>query len=96
MRVLRSHSPSLKLRLRRSVPNPSIIPGHGQPVSNRSALRDFRDMLVGVRANIVALKKNRYSLDAIVAAKPTAAYDAKWGNFVINPALFTKLVCEGT
>ena len=23
-----------------------IIPGHGQPVSNRSALKDFRDMLV--------------------------------------------------
>ena len=29
-------------------------------------------------------------------AKPTAAYDAKWGNSVISPALFTKLVFEGT
>ena len=53
-------------------------------------------MLVGVRANVAALKKSRYSLDAIVAAKPTAAYDARWGNFVISPALFTKLVYEGT
>ena len=30
-----------------------------------------------------------------VAAKPTAAYDAKWGQFVINPPFFTKLVYEG-
>ena len=73
-----------------------IIPGHGQPVSNRSELRDFRDMLVGVRSNVAALKENGHSLEAIVSAKPTAAYDAKWGNSVISPALFTKLVFEGT
>ena len=30
-----------------------------------------------------------------VAAKPTAAHDAKWGNFVIDPGFFTKLVYEG-
>ena len=72
-----------------------IIPGHGQPVSNRSELRDFRDMLVGIRANVAALKRSRHSLEAIVAARPTAAYDARWGNFVIGPDLFTKLVHEG-
>ena len=73
-----------------------VIPGHGQPVSDRSELRAFRDMLVGVRSNVAALKKNGHSLEAIVSAKPTAAYDAKWGNSVISPALFTKLVFEGT
>ena len=41
------------------------------------------------------LKTQEHSLDAIIAAKPTAAYDAKWGQFVITPALFTKLVYEG-
>ena len=35
------------------------------------------------------------ALEDTVAAKPTAAYDAKWGRFVIDPALFTKLVYEG-
>ena len=73
-----------------------IVPGHGSPISNRSELRDFRDMLVGIRANVAALKKSGQTLEAIVAAKPTAAYDAKWGNFVITPALFTRLVYEGT
>ena len=27
--------------------------------------------------------------------KPTAAYDAKWGQFVVDPPFFTKLVYEG-
>ena len=72
-----------------------IIPGHGPPVSDRSQLRDYRDMLVGIRGNVAALKKQGRSLEETVAAKPTASYDAKWGNFVITPALFTKLVYEG-
>ena len=33
--------------------------------------------------------------DETVAAKPTAAFDAKWGNFVIDPGFFTRLVYEG-
>ncbi len=52
-------------------------------------------MLVAIRSNVASLKKSGHSLEAIVAAKPTAAFDAKWGNFVIGPALFTKLVYEG-
>jgi hypothetical protein len=50
---------------------------------------------VGIRENVATLKRQGRSLDEIVAAKPTAAYDEKWGNFVIGPALFTKLVYEG-
>ena len=72
-----------------------IIPGHGQPVSNRTELQAFRDMLVAIRDNVAALKHEGRSRDEIVAAKPTAAFDAKWGNFVIDPAYFTRLVYEG-
>jgi glyoxylase-like metal-dependent hydrolase (beta-lactamase superfamily II) len=71
-----------------------IIPGHGQPVSNRAELKEFRDMLVAIRENIAALKKQGRSRDETVAAKPTAAFDAKWGNFVIDPGFFTRLVYE--
>jgi hypothetical protein len=35
------------------------------------------------------------TLDETIAARPTAAFDAKWGQFLITPALFTKLVYEG-
>ncbi len=72
-----------------------IIPGHGQPVSNKAELQDFRDMLVGVRANVANLKKQGRSRDETVAAKPTTAFDNKYGNFVIDPGFFTRLVFEG-
>ena len=72
-----------------------IIPGHGQPVSKRSELQEFRDMLVGVRDNVAKLKQQGRSRDETVAAKPTAAFDAKWGNFVIDPGFFSRMVYEG-
>jgi glyoxylase-like metal-dependent hydrolase (beta-lactamase superfamily II) len=72
-----------------------VISGHGAPVGNRTELTEYRDMLVSIRENVAKLKKQEKSLDAVVAAKPTAAFDGKWGQFVITPALFTKLVYEG-
>ncbi len=71
-----------------------IVPGHG-PVGNKAQLAAFRDMLSTIRDNVSRLKKQGKSLDEAIAAKPTAAYDAKWGNFVINPAFFTRLVYAG-
>jgi hypothetical protein len=52
-------------------------------------------MLVTVRNNVAALKQQGKSLDEIVAAKPTAAFDAKWGNFVFNGDQFTRMVYAG-
>jgi glyoxylase-like metal-dependent hydrolase (beta-lactamase superfamily II) len=72
-----------------------IISGHGKPVSNKAELQDFRDMLVAVRDNVAKLKKQGKSRDETVAAKPTAAYDARFGQFVIDPGFFTRLVYEG-
>jgi glyoxylase-like metal-dependent hydrolase (beta-lactamase superfamily II) len=72
-----------------------IISGHGQPVSNRTELKDYSDMLTAIRENIADLKKQGRSLEDIIAAKPTSRFDAKWGQFVIGPAFFTKLVFEG-
>lgn len=71
-----------------------IVPGHG-PVGNRAQLIEFRDMLVGIRENVARLKHQGKSLDEIIAAKPTASYDAKWGGFVIDPTFFTRLVYAG-
>jgi len=72
-----------------------IIPGHGKPVSNKAELKEFRDMLVAIRDNVAKLKKQGRSRDETVAAKPTAAFDAKFGQFVIDPGFFTRLVYEG-
>ena len=71
-----------------------IIPGHG-PVGGRADVAEFRDMLVAIRENVAALKKQGRSLNEIIAAKPTGIYDAKWGQFLITPAAFTGLVYAG-
>ena len=72
-----------------------IIPGHGKPVSNKAELQGFRDMLVAIRDNVGNLKKQGKTRDEAVAAKPTAAFDEKFGQFVIDPGFFTRLVYEG-
>jgi hypothetical protein len=71
-----------------------ITPGHG-PVGGKSELREFRDMLVTVRDRVAALKKQGESLDEVVAAKPTSAYDAQWGKSLLDGPLFTRLVYAG-
>jgi glyoxylase-like metal-dependent hydrolase (beta-lactamase superfamily II) len=71
-----------------------VVPGHGA-VGSRPQLIEFRDMLVAVRNNVAALKQQGKSLDEIIAAKPTAAFDAKWGNFVFNGEQFTRMVYVG-
>ena len=75
-------------------PQTIVIPGHGAP-GGKSDLIAFRDMLVEIRAKVAALKKQGRSLDDAVAAKPTAAYDARWGQFLITPRFFTTLVFQG-
>jgi glyoxylase-like metal-dependent hydrolase (beta-lactamase superfamily II) len=71
-----------------------VVPGHGQPGA-KADLIQFRDMLAAIRERVAALKKQGRSLEETVAAKPTAAYDAKWGQFLITPAMFTGLVYIG-
>ena len=80
--------------LERATDKTIIVPGHG-PIGDRAQLVEFRDMLVAIRENVAQLKKQGKSLDEVIAAKPTAAYDAKWGGFVIDPAFFTRLVYAG-
>jgi glyoxylase-like metal-dependent hydrolase (beta-lactamase superfamily II) len=72
-----------------------VIPGHGAPVSNKAELSAYRDMLVAIRDNVARLKQQGRTLEETIAAKPTAAFDAHWGQFLITPALFTRLVYEG-
>jgi len=71
-----------------------VISGHGS-IGNKSQLIEFRDMLASVRDEVSRLKKQGKSLDEVVAAKPTADYDAKWGGFVVDGNFFTRLVYAG-
>ncbi|MCQ6957018.1 MBL fold metallo-hydrolase [Mucilaginibacter aquariorum] len=71
-----------------------IIPGHGA-VGNRAQLIDFHEMLVTIRQRVAKLKNQGRSLKEVIAAKPTASYDKKWGGFVIKGDFFTMLVYKG-
>lgn len=71
-----------------------VIPGHG-PVGGRADLIAFRTMLTTIRAKVAALKAAGKSLAEVEAAKPTADFDATWGQSVISPSLFTALVYKG-
>lgn len=55
-----------------------FVPGRGE-LSSPADLRAYHDMLVGVRDRVQKLKRAGKSLDAIIAAHPTAPYDARWG-----------------
>lgn len=72
-----------------------VIPGHGAPVSNREELSAYRDMLVAIHDNVAKLKSQGRSLEEAISARPTAAFDAKWGQFVITPEFFVRLVYQG-
>jgi len=71
-----------------------VIPGHG-PVGGKAEMIEYRDTLATIRDRVAALKREGKSLDEIVAAKPIAAYDAKWGKGFVNGEFFTKLVYKG-
>ncbi len=65
-------------------PETRVIPGHG-PLGDRAALLGFHDMLVGVRDTVRNAAKGGKTLEDVQKAKPTAAWDAVWGNGFIKP-----------
>jgi hypothetical protein len=50
---------------------------------------------MALREKIATLKKQGLTADQVVAAKPTAHYDTKWGTFAINGDFFARLVYKG-
>ena len=71
----------------------SIIPGHG-PLSRRSELMGYRDMLVSVRAAVQERIEAGMTRDEIIAAKPTAALDADWGGGFMQPDQWVGIVYD--
>jgi len=73
--------------------NTKIIPGHG-PLGDRVALQAYRTMLVTVRDRIKRAIAAGQTLDQVKAAKPTADFDAVWGNGRITPTLFVEILYQ--
>ena len=57
----------------------TVIPGHG-PVTDYRSLADYITMLSTVRERIAMLIEDDADLEAVVAAKPTAEFDERYGD----------------
>ena len=75
-------------------PDTIIIPGHG-PIGNRRQLQEYRNVLVDARDRVATLKQQGKTLPNVIAAKPTAQYDATWGAGFMKPEVFLRLVYQG-
>jgi glyoxylase-like metal-dependent hydrolase (beta-lactamase superfamily II) len=68
-----------------------IIPGHG-PVSSRAELAEWRAMLADVSEEVEQRIAAGLSLEEIVAARPTAGWDERYGDGFVKPDDFVRLV----
>jgi glyoxylase-like metal-dependent hydrolase (beta-lactamase superfamily II) len=71
-----------------------VIPGHGA-VGGKADLTLFRDVLVEAREKVAKLKKQGRTLEEVITAKPTAPYDAEWGQSFQSPKSFLGWVYQG-
>jgi glyoxylase-like metal-dependent hydrolase (beta-lactamase superfamily II) len=71
---------ALDLAISLAGPNTKVIPGHGIDVVGRRELVQFRDMIVDVSERVRELIAQGHTLDEVMRARPTAAYDEQWGN----------------
>lgn len=68
-----------------------IIPGHG-PLASPQDLRAYRDMLLAVRDKVQTMVNGGEGVEAVVASKPTAAFDAAWETSADWTERFVRLV----
>jgi cyclase len=72
-------------------PETRLIPGHG-PLATAADLQEFRRMLSATGAEIGRLVKEGKTLNQIINAKPTRAFDEKWGRSFLPSELYVHFV----
>lgn len=68
-----------------------VIPGHG-PIARRTDLAAYRDMLVASGRRVRELVEQGKSLDEVLAARPTAAHDDRYGNGSVSAERFVRIL----
>jgi glyoxylase-like metal-dependent hydrolase (beta-lactamase superfamily II) len=70
---------ALRMALDIAGPQTRIIPGHGLMIVGRDSVAEFLNMILDIRDRVRAMIAQGKSLDEVMAARITEAYDAKWG-----------------
>ncbi len=70
---------ALEMAIAMAGPATKVIPGHGLSVVGREDMQEFLDMILDVRARVLTSIEEGMTLDGVMAARPTAMYDATWG-----------------
>jgi glyoxylase-like metal-dependent hydrolase (beta-lactamase superfamily II) len=65
---------ALQMAIAMAEPDTIMLPGHGTP-STREDVQEFLDMVVDVEARVSSLIDQGMTLEQVMAAMPTAAYD---------------------
>jgi len=71
----------------------TIIPGHG-PLSNRTQLVSYREMLSTVRERVAAGIASGQSAGEVIASRPTSRFDSRMRAGFITPDAFTRTVYQ--
>jgi cyclase len=79
--------------LARADANTVIVPGHGL-VGTRADLVAYRDMLVAVGTHVREMVERGATLAEAVEARPTAAWDARYGTGGVSPGRFVQIVYD--
>lgn len=70
---------AMELAVELAGPDTRVIPGHGSGVSDRAGMQEVLAMLHDLRDRVSALVAQGLSLEQTLEARPSAAYDARWG-----------------
>ena len=69
---------ALEMAIDMAGPATRVIPGHGLSVVGQDEMQEFLDMILDVRARVLTSIEDGMTLDEVMAARPTAMYDATW------------------
>ena len=75
--------------------NTRFIPGHGPVVVGHREIAEYLEMLRVVHARLETLIGQGKTLEQVLAAKPTAEYDAQWGKGFLPPDRWVTINYQG-
>lgn len=70
-----------------------IVPGHGE-LAGRKQLVEYRAMLAATHNAVATAMISGKDLDGVIAARPTAAFDAAWGGGSLKPETYVRLLFD--